>query len=144
MGTRTSFAGHPILEPIAVGGFVLSFAFDLTSLAIASASPSMLSELAYYTMIASIGAALAAALPGLVDLVAPSSDVEPEELADTKITLVAVGIYVVNAWMRHSDPQALHLPMVLSLAAMVLLLVSGWLREKIAGSTLARYGHAGT
>jgi uncharacterized membrane protein len=142
MGTRTSFAGHPILEPIAVGGFVLSFAFDLTALATGSYSPSMLSQLAYYTMIVSIIAALAAAVPGLVDLVAPPSDVEQEELADTEITLLALTIYAVSAWMRHNDPHALHVPMVLSLAGMVLLLVSGWLREKVAASAMARHGHA--
>ena len=138
MRTRTSFAGHPILEPIAIGGFVLSFAFDLAGLATGSAN---LSHLAYYTMIGSILAALAAAVPGLVDLVAPPSDVEQEEVADTEITLIAVAIYVVSAWMRHSDPHALPVPMLLSLAAMVLLLVSGWLREKVAASTMAAHAH---
>jgi uncharacterized membrane protein len=144
MGTRTSFAGHPILEPIALGGFVLSFAFDLVGLATGAASPSMLSQLAYYTMIGSIVGALAAAVPGLAGLFAPPSDVEQTAIADTEITLLVVAIYAVNVWLRHSDPHNLHIPMVLSLAAMVLLLVSGWLGEKMAASTMAGHGHAGT
>lgn len=141
MGTRTTFAGHPILEPIAVGGFVLSFAFDLAGLATASASPSLLSQLAYYTMIGSILGALAAAMPGLVDLFASHSGVEQ---AETEISLLVIAIYILNAWLRHSDPHDLSFPMVLSMVAMVLLLVSGWLEEKMAGSTFAGHRHMGT
>jgi uncharacterized membrane protein len=47
---------------------------------------------------------------------------------------VAVGgsvLYLVNAWMRHAHPDALQTPMVLSLVAVLLLLVSGWLGGKL-------------
>ena len=71
MRTPASIGGHPIhpmLVPIAIGGFVLSFAFDLVCLASGSTSPNLWNQLAYYTMIGGILGALAAAVPGLVDL----------------------------------------------------------------------------
>ena len=144
MGRRATFAGQPILEPIAVGGFVLSFAFDLAGMATASASPSMLSQLAYYTMIVSIVGALAASLPDLVDFLAPPSDVKPTALAETEISVLAIALFILNAWLRHTAPYDLHFPMVLSLVAVILLLGSGWLGEKMAASALAGHRHLGT
>ena len=144
MGRRATFAGHPILEPIAVGGFVLSFAFDLAGMVTASATPSVLSQAAYYTMIFSIVGALAASMPGLVHLFAPPADVGRTAAADVEISLSVVGIYILNAWLRHLDPHDQHFPMVLSLVGVILLLVSGWLVEKMAASTFAGHRHVET
>jgi uncharacterized membrane protein len=47
MRTPASIAGHPIypmLVPIAIGGFLLSFAFDLVCWASGSAAPKMVYE----------------------------------------------------------------------------------------------------
>jgi uncharacterized membrane protein len=121
-----------MLGPVAVGGFVISFALDLVGMV--SANATLLHQVAYYTMIAAILAALAAALPGLADLVAqpPDSHFNKSGLADTEINVALIALYVANAWMRHDAPYDLHFPILLSLLAMILLLASGWLGEKMA------------
>ena len=47
------------------------------------------------------------------------------------INLTVVAIYIVNAFLRHNDPQNLKLPMILSAATVLMLLVSGWLGGKL-------------
>ena len=69
MRTPASIAGHPIhamLVPIAIGGLVLSFVFDIVCLATGKIDP--WATVAYYTMIGGIAGALFAALFGAVDL----------------------------------------------------------------------------
>lgn len=132
MKTPASIAGHPIhpmLVPIAIGGFVLSFAADLISLATGSGNP--WNTLAYYAMIGGILGALAAAVPGLIDLLSlPAGYTKGVAVKHMSINLLVVAIYVVNAWMRHGG-QALKVPMILSLVTVLLLLVSGWLGGKL-------------
>jgi uncharacterized membrane protein len=133
MKTPASIAGHPIhpmLVPIAIGGFVLSFAFDLICLATGQGSP--WNTLAYYTMIGGIIGALAAAVPGFIDLLSlPAGYTKSVALTHMGINLTVVVIYVINAWLRHGDPQNLKVPMVLSLVTVGLLLISGWLGGKM-------------
>jgi uncharacterized membrane protein len=135
MRTPASIGGHPIhpmLVPIAIGGFVLSFAFDLVCLGSGSTSPNLWNQLAYYTMIGGILGALAAAVPGLVDLLSlPSGPIKKTALTHMAINLTVVVIYIVNAWMRHNAPHDLKLPMFLSLITVGLLLISGWLGGKM-------------
>lgn len=135
MRTPASIGGHPIhpmLVPIAIGGFVLSFAFDLVCLASGSTSPNLWNQLAYYTMIGGILGALAAAVPGLVDLLSlPSGSIKKTALTHMAINLTVVVIYIVNAWIRHGAPNDLNLPMFLSLTTVGLLLISGWLGGKM-------------
>jgi len=69
MRTPASIAGHPIhpmLVPIAIGCFIFSLASDLICMATGATDP--WNMLAYYTMIGGILGALAAAIPGLIDL----------------------------------------------------------------------------
>jgi uncharacterized membrane protein len=42
-----------------------------------------------------------------------------------------VTLYVVNAYLRYRDPQSLSVPFTLSLIAILMLLVSGWLGGKM-------------
>ena len=135
MGTTASAIYNPIptmLGPVAVGGFVISFALDLVGLV--SANSSVLHQVAYYTMIVAILAGLAAALPGLADLVAQPLDshFNRSGVADTEINVAVIALFVANAWMRHDAPQDLHFPIFLSLLTVILLLASGWLGEKMA------------
>lgn len=133
MKTPASIAGHPIhpmLVPIAIGGFVLSFAADLISLATGNGNP--WSTLAYYTMIGGILGALAAAVPGLIDLLSlPAGYTKGVAVKHMSINLLVVAIYGANAWMRHGDPQTLKVPMILSFVTILMLLVSGWLGGKM-------------
>lgn len=134
MRTPASIAGHPIhpmLVPIAIGGFVLSLVFDLICISKGGAAP--WPTLALYTMIGGIVGALAAAIPGLIDLLSlPPGPVKKTGLTHMAINLTVVALYVVNAWLRYPDPQATgSLPMLLSFVAIFLLLISGWLGGKL-------------
>jgi len=133
MRTPASIGGHPIhpmLVPIAIGCFIFSFASDLICLA--TGDNQLWNTLAYYTMIGGILGALAAALPGLVDLLSlPPGYTKGIAIKHMSINLTVVVIYVINAWMRHGNPSSLKVPMILSLVTILLLLVSGWLGGKM-------------
>jgi uncharacterized membrane protein len=133
MRTPASIAGHPIhpmLVPIAIGGFLLSFAFDVICLVSGTPSPNLWNQLAYYTMLGGIAGALLAALPGLVDLLSlPAGPIKKTALTHMGINLTVVALYAWNAWIRHNDPKSV--PILLSLVAIGLLLVSGWLGGKM-------------
>ncbi|HUQ28291.1 MAG TPA: DUF2231 domain-containing protein [Usitatibacter sp.] len=133
MRTPASIAGHPIhpmLVPIAIGCFIFSFASDL--LCLATGDSQLWPTLAYYTMIGGILGALAAAVPGLIDLLSlPAGYTKGIAIKHMSINLLVVAIYVVNAWMRHGNPQSLKVPMILSLVTILMLVVSGWLGGKM-------------
>lgn len=133
MRTPASIAGHPIhpmIVPIAIGCFIFSFASDLICLTTGNADP--WNMLAYYTMIGGIIGALCAALPGLIDLLSlPAGLTRGIAIKHMSINLLVVVIYIVNAYMRHGNPQELKLPMILSFVTILLLLVSGWLGGKM-------------
>lgn len=132
MRTPASIAGHPIhpmLVPIAIGCFVFSFVADL--LCLAGGNPNLWNPLAYYTMIGGILGALAAAVPGLIDLLSLPPAIKSIALTHMGINLAVVAIYIVNVFLRRSDPQQLMVPMCLSLVTVVMLLVSGWLGGKL-------------
>ena len=133
MKTPASIAGHPIhpmLVPIAIGGFVLSLAFDLACLFTGKSDP--WNVLAFYTMAGGIAGALVAALAGLVDLLSlPPGPVKKIGVTHMAINLLVVALYLVNAWMRWGGTRDLQLPMLMSAVAILLLLVSGWLGGKL-------------
>jgi uncharacterized membrane protein len=133
MKTPASIAGHPIhpmLVPIAIGGFVISFVADLLCLATGNANP--WNTVAYYTMLIGIAGALAAAIPGLIDLLSlPAGYTKGIAIKHMSINLLVVAIYVCNAWWRHGSPQDLKVPMIMSLVTVLMLLVSGWLGGKM-------------
>jgi uncharacterized membrane protein len=133
MHTPASIANHPIhpmLVPIAIGCWIFSLAADLMCLATGAAQPWPM--LAYYTMIGGILGALAAAIPGLIDLLSlPAGPIKRTALTHMGINLTVVALYVCNAFMRHAQPDNLKTPILLSAVAIVMLLVSGWLGGKM-------------
>ena len=135
MKTPASIAGHPIhpmLVPVAIGGFILSFVFDVVCFASGSPSPNLWNQIAYYTMLGGIVGALAAAIPGFVDMLSlPPGSLKTTALTHMAINLTVVLLYIVNAYMRQASPMNLTIPMLLSLVALCLLIVSGWLGGKM-------------
>ena len=134
MHTPASIHGHPIhpmLVPIAIGCWIFSLGADIACLVTGHAQP--WSMLAYYTMIGGIIGALAAALPGLVDLISlpGGSPVKKTALAHMGINLTVVAMYAWNAYLRHLNPTDTGMPLILSVVAIVMLLVSGWLGGKM-------------
>jgi uncharacterized membrane protein len=133
MRTPASIAGHPIhpmLVPIAIGGFVISLVADILCVVTGNNNP--WNTVAYYSMIIGIVGALAAALPGLVDLLSlPAGPIKKTAVTHMSINLIVVALYICNAWIRHGNPSDLKVPMTLSVLAVGLLLVSGWLGGKM-------------
>lgn len=132
MRTPASISGHPIhpmIVPIAIGGFILSFVFDIVCLKTGDAT--LWAPIAYYTMIGGIAGALCAAIFGFVDMLSLSGYTKRVALTHMGINLLVVAMYVFNAWLRHGNPESLRTPMLLSLVALVLLVISGWLGGKM-------------
>lgn len=133
MRTPASIAGHPIhpmIVPIAIGGFILSLVFDIVCLVSGTTTP--WSTVAYYTMIGGIVGALCAAVFGLVDVIS-LTDPYTRKIGFTHmgINLLVVALYAFNAWTRHADASPSGTPFVLSVVAILLLVVSGWLGGKM-------------
>jgi uncharacterized membrane protein len=134
MRTPANIAGHPIhpmLVTIPIGLWVFSLVCDLVALR--SADPETWNVVALYAMVGGIVGALAAALPGLVDMLSlRDKAIRKTALVHMAINLTVVALYVVNAWLR-AGPEATAggTPFILSLAAVAMLAVSGWLGGKM-------------
>jgi uncharacterized membrane protein len=132
MRTPAQIAGHPIhpmLVALPIGMWVFSLAADLISLR--SASPDAWHAAALYTLIGGIIAALAAAVPGVIDMLSlRDQGIKGTAIKHMTINLTVVALYVVNAWLRLHETAG-NTPMLLSIVAIALLLVSGWLGGKM-------------
>ena len=104
MRTPAQIAGHPIhpmLVTLPIGMWVFSLVADLVALR--SATPDAWHAAAYYTMVGGIIGALAAAVPGLVDLLSlQDPGVKSTAIKHMALNLTIVALYVVNAWGRAS------------------------------------------
>lgn len=132
MRTPASIHGHPfhvMLVGIPIGLWVFSFACDLfyvfspdTTLAWRT--------VALYCMAGGVVAALAAAVPGVIDLLSLPKEFAKTGMIHAAINLVVVGIYAANLFFRwntiDSEPPPTG-PVWLSGITIVMLLVSGWL-----------------
>jgi uncharacterized membrane protein len=130
--TPANIAGHPIhpmLVPLPIGLWVFSFVCDLFFV-FGSGAP-VWSTVALYTMAGGIVGALAAAVVGLVDLL--SLPPEPRRTAVTHmaINLAVVVLYVINCWLRTKTPDNPGGYVWLSVVAIAMLVVSGWLGGKM-------------
>ena len=133
MRTPANIAGHPIhpmLVTIPIGLWLFSLVADLVALR--SGSPQSWALVAYYSMIGGIVGALAAALPGLIDLLSlQDRAIKKTALIHMSINLTIVALYVVNAWMRRRASVPGDVTLALSVLAIAMLLVSGWLGGKM-------------
>lgn len=133
MRTPAQIAGHPIhpmLVTIPIGLWIFSLVCDFV--AMQSAAPETWAAASYYAMVGGILGALAAAVPGLIDLISlHNNPVQSTALKHMALNLVIVALYVVNAWMRSGDAAPGGTPLLLSVVAIAMLLVSGWLGGKM-------------
>ena len=120
---------HPMLVPIPIGLWIFSLVCDLIH-AGGSTNPAW-PTVALYTMGGGIVGALAAAVPGLIDLLSLPPGPRKTAITHMVINLTVVALYVVNFWMRLSHPADLKLPLGLSIVAIGLLVISGWLGGKM-------------
>jgi uncharacterized membrane protein len=133
MRTPAQIAGHPIhpmLVTIPIGLWVFSLVCDF--IALGSATPDTWQATAFYAMVGGIIGALAAALPGLVDLLSlRDAAIRKTALTHMGLNLTIVALYAVNAWTRYQDLVSDTVSLGLSVFAIALLLVSGWLGGKM-------------
>jgi uncharacterized membrane protein len=120
---------HPMLVPLPIGLWIFSLVCDLISLA---GYPGAWSTVAFYTMVGGIVGALAAAIPGFIDLLSLPPGPRGTALAHMTINLTVVGLYVINSWLRWPDAANFRgAPLWLSLIGVGLLAISGWLGGKM-------------
>jgi uncharacterized membrane protein len=135
MRTPAQIAGHPIhpmLVTIPIGLWIFSLVCDF--IAMRSGTPDAWATASFYAMVGGIIGALAAALPGLVDLLSlRKTPILPTAVKHMALNLTIVVLYVINAWMRWGQHTAAPggATLILSLVAIAMLLVSGWLGGKM-------------
>jgi len=135
MRTPASIAGHPIhpmLVTFPIGLWVFSFVCDLIY---AFGTQNIVwKTVALYAMIGGLIGALAAAVPGLIDLLSLREGPRATAVMHMTINLIIVALFAVNIWMRiraGDAGAASNTPVWLSLVAIAMLLVSGWLGGKL-------------
>src|SRR5512141_714123 len=105
MRTPANIAGHPIhpmLVTIPIGLWVFSLVCDL--IALRSGDPQTWNTVAFYAMVGGVIGALAAAVPGLIDLLSlGDSPVKKTAITHMSINLVIVALFAVNAWTRYQS-----------------------------------------
>jgi uncharacterized membrane protein len=117
---------HPMLIVFPVGLWIFSLVCDIAMLAGAS-SPGW-QPAALYTMVGGLIGALVAAVPGLVDLLSLHVPrLRTIALTHMTLNLIVVALYAVNIWLRTQETADIRVPVLLSVIAVIMLAVSGWL-----------------
>lgn len=117
---------HPMLIVFPIGLWIFSLVCDLVFLY--KPNHPLWRDMAFYTMAGGWIGALAAAVPGFIDYLGMSPGAAKSK-ATTHMTfnLVVVMLYAINLWMRSAGDGVGGWPMVLSVIAVLLLAVAGWL-----------------
>jgi uncharacterized membrane protein len=128
MRTPASIASHPIhpmLITIPVGLLIFSLICDLIALFVGE--PNIWLLVAFFTMVGGFVGALIAAVPGVIDLMSINEPtIKRIGLTHMALNVIAVTLYAVNIWLR-IDGTSSSAPLILSVIAVALLGVSGWL-----------------
>lgn len=117
---------HPMLISFPIGLWIFSLVSDLVYLGAGHAD--IWATVALYSMVGGFVGALAAAVPGFVDLVSLAErTVKKIALTHMTINLIVVALYAVNLWLRFNDPANTAVGIVLSVIGVGMLAASGWL-----------------
>lgn len=130
MHTPASIAKHPIhpmIVPIPIGLWLFSLVCDLVYRF--GGLNANWEIVAWYTMIGGIVGGLIAAVPGFIDMLSLRTDIKRTALTHMTLNLVIVALFVINAFMRRNGVS--DAAIWLSVIAIVLLAVSGWLGGKM-------------
>src|SRR5690349_17903906 len=120
---------HPMLVPIPIGLWIFSLVCDLVFAA--GWGGEVWKTVALYTMGGGIVGALVAALPGVIDLLALRAGLRRIALLHMAINLTVVVLYAIDFGWRFGRETETAGPVWLSVLAILLLLVSGWLGGKM-------------
>jgi uncharacterized membrane protein len=120
---------HPMLVAIPIGLWLFSLICDLVFVFGGGAEEWRI--VAFYTMVGGIVGALCAAVPGFIDMLSLPAGLKRIALVHMGINLSVVALYAINVWLRATSETASVLTLWLSLLAVVMLGVSGWLGGKM-------------
>jgi len=113
-----------VVFPIAL--WVFALVCDVASLA--AADGGVWRRLALYSIVGGLIGALAAAVPGLVDLLSLRAPrVRRIGVIHMILNLVAVALFAVNAWLRWGSEDVSRGAIALTAVGVALIGVSGWL-----------------
>ena len=125
---------HPVLIPIPIGAWVASLVFDIASRV--SDDSGTFARGANWLIAIGVLGALAAAVFGLMDLSTIPRGTKAFTVGLTHMTLnlLVVALFAANFVLRRADgyETVQTLPLVLSVAALALLGISGWLGGMLA------------
>ena len=107
---------HPMLVVFPIGLWIFSLICDLIGMSVATTGVWFTAAL--YTMVGGLIGALAAAVPGLIDLLYYKGGAPPVKKSV---------LYAVNIWLRMSGQESMKVPIVLSIIGVCMIAVSGWL-----------------
>ena len=137
---RTVLAGpyghpfHPILVTIPIGAWVASLVFDIAALS--GGQPQVFSQGATWLIAIGIVGAVVAALFGALDLsvIPRGTRAFTTALVHMAINLVVLALYAISFVVRrgHGYVEVSGTGLVLSVAALLLLGISGWLGGRLA------------
>jgi len=111
-----------------IGLWVFSLVCDFVALARAGTeAEAFWSGMALYSMVGGLIGALAAAVPGFIDLLSlQRPQLKKIAITHMSINLAVVVLYAINIWLRLGGMET-RLPVGLSLLTVLMLAVSGWL-----------------
>jgi len=129
MASPASFHKHPIhpmLVAFPIGLWMFSLVCDVIY-AMGWGGP-VWNEMAFYTMAGGLVGALAAAVPGYIDY-RSVTDPAVRKIGQWHmlINLTIVVVFTVNLWLRMDSQPGAGMPLTLSVIAIGMLSVSGWL-----------------
>lgn len=117
---------HPMLIPFPIALWIFSLACDL--IYAMGWGGAVWNDMAFYTMAGGTLGALAAAIPGYLDYRSLTDpDIKKIGQWHMLINLSIVVLFTINLWLRIGSEPGAVLPLGLSMIAIVMLGVSGWL-----------------
>jgi uncharacterized membrane protein len=116
---------HPMLVPIPIGLWIFSFVCDLTF--VLGSGVSLWYTLSFWTLIGGLIGAVIAAVPGVIDMLSLRGPPKRLALAHMGLNATIIVTYALNLGMRIQGGGIAGVPLILSIVAIVLLAVSGWL-----------------
>ena len=116
---------HPMLVPIPIGCWILSFVCDLAF--VLGAGATHWATVSFWAMLGGLVGAVIAAIPGVIDMLSLSGTPRRLALTHMALNITIVLLYAMNFGMRVNGGAIAGLPLAFSIAGISLLAVSGWL-----------------
>jgi len=116
---------HPMLVPVPIGLWIFAFVCDL--IFVLGSGVGLWFTLSFWTMIGGVIGALIAAVPGMIDMLSLRGQPKRLALTHMAINVTIVVLYAVNIGTRIQGTAVAGAPLILSIIAIGLLAVSGWI-----------------